>query len=48
MAVNVEEANAITKYVDSDGKLTVEGLRLLQLIVKMLKDHETRLTAGAL
>jgi len=48
MAVKIDEANAITRYVDADGKLTVEGLRLFQLIVKMLKDHETRLVAGGL
>lgn len=43
MAVKVETVNSITKYVTEDGKLTIEGIRLLQTIVEALADHETRL-----
>lgn len=35
----------MVRYVDAQGRLTREGMELLQRIVASLKDHETRLTA---
>lgn len=43
MAVKVEAVNSITKYVTPDGRLTTEGVRLLQTIVNAIADHETRI-----
>ena len=43
MAVKVEAVNSITKYMTEDGRLTIEGIRLLQTIAEALADHEVRL-----
>ena len=32
-------------YVEKDGRLTVDFLKLLQLWAAMLEDHEARITA---
>ena len=43
MAVEVKEPASLEVYVDADGKLTREGLKLLQQMVRAIKDHETRI-----
>ena len=43
MAIKVIDPSGYEKYVNEHGQLTLEGLRLLQLIVKMLRDHEDRI-----
>lgn len=41
--MNVEMPNSIQQYVDANGRLTLEGVKLLQRIVEALRDHEARL-----
>lgn len=45
MAVELFEPNLIEKYIDADGRLTIEGVKLFQRIIEMLRDHETRIEA---
>ena len=39
------EVNAILQYVMAQGTLTPEGMKLLQQIIAIIKDHEARITA---
>ena len=48
MAVQVPIPNDLEKYVKPDGRLTKEGLILLQQAVEKLQDHEDRLVANGL
>ena len=48
MTVSVDLPSSLVRYVDADGRLTIEGVKLLQRMVKALEDHETRLTGGGL
>lgn len=48
MTVQLFDPNLLERYVDENGRLTVEGLKLLAQMVAMLKDHESRLAAGSL
>ena len=41
----VQTPKAPVRYVDSDGRLTPEGMQLLLAVVARLNDHETRLSA---
>ena len=48
MAVKVEKPNTVERYVGPDGRLTIEGVKLLQRIVAAIDDHEARLVVGGL
>ncbi len=43
MAVEVKEPASLEIYVDNQGKLTREGLKLIQQMVRAIQDHETRI-----
>ena len=43
MTVKLLEPTLIEQYVDADGRLTIEGLKLLERIIAMLRDHEARI-----
>lgn len=45
MTVQVPIPASLVKYVKPDGRLTDEGLKLLERIVAKLDDHENRITA---
>ncbi len=45
MTVKLLEPNLVEKYIEADGKLTLDGVKLLDRIIAMLKDHEARITA---
>ena len=42
--MNVEQPNGIEQYVDKDGRLTLEGIKLLQRIVDALEELDARVT----
>ncbi len=46
MTVEVTAPSQDVVYVTKDGRLTLEGLRLLIQIIAKLEDHETRLLAA--
>ena len=48
MTVELKIPTRIQHLVDKDGRLTLEGLQILERMVAMLRDHEARLTAGGL
>jgi len=35
----------LVRYIDAEGKLTADGLRLFVLLLAMLDDHEARIAA---
>lgn len=43
MTVQVDLPNGLERYVTAEGRLTIEGLKLLTKIVRSLEDHEARL-----
>lgn len=43
MTVKLLEPTLIEQYVDKDGRLTIEGVKLLERIIAMLRDHEARI-----
>ncbi|WP_156025874.1 hypothetical protein [Sulfitobacter sp. 20_GPM-1509m] len=45
MTVEVKLPNAIEQYVGPDGRLTLEGVKLIQRLVRAIEDHEARITA---
>lgn len=45
MTVEVKQPNRLSALVDKDGRLTLEGLELLQRAIDAIRDHETRLEA---
>lgn len=48
MSVQVDLPSSLVRYVDENGRLTIEGVKLFQRMVKALEDHEARLTGGGL
>lgn len=45
MTVPVNDPNPLEKYVDANGRLTLEGLKLLQAAIRAIRDHEDRIVA---
>ncbi len=43
MSIQAKEPTNIEKYVDKDGRLTIDGLLYFQLVIRTLQDHEDRL-----
>lgn len=43
MSVELLEPSPIEQYVDEEGRLTIEGVKLLQRLVEALRDHESRI-----
>jgi len=43
MTVTVEQPNNIERYIDANGRLTLEGIKLFQRIVAAINDHEARI-----
>lgn len=43
MAVEVKEPASVETYVDNQGRLTREGLKMIQQMVRAIKDHEDRI-----
>jgi hypothetical protein len=43
--MNVEFPNAIERYVDSDGRLTLEGIKILQRLVLAVQSLDERVRA---
>lgn len=43
MAVIVKEPTNVEQYIDEQGRLTVDGMRLFQQMIRQLKDHEARI-----
>ncbi|MGB1390989.1 MAG: hypothetical protein ACPG61_19105 [Paracoccaceae bacterium] len=48
MTVTVELPSGLAPFVGPDGRLTIEGIKMLQRMVKALEDHEARLVGGGL
>ena len=44
MTVKLLEPALVERYVNADGTMTLEGMKLFQRMIDMLKDHETRIT----
>lgn len=45
MTVQLLEPTLAERYIDENGRLTIEGVKLLERIVAMLRDHEARIEA---
>jgi hypothetical protein len=45
VTVKLLEPVLIEQYIDADGRLTLEGMKLFERMINMLKDHEARITA---
>ena len=45
MTIQTKEPSAIERYIDSEGRLTIEGLKLFQQMLAKLDDHEARIEA---
>lgn len=43
--MSIPVASPLVKYVDADGKLTQEGLRLFVRVLAKIRNHEERLEA---
>lgn len=48
MALPLIKPEAFERYVDGDGRLTPEGMRMFLYLLAYVEDHEARLTAGGL
>lgn len=46
MTVYVELPQGAEKYVEADGRLTLEGLKLIQRLVEAIKGLDSRVTAA--
>lgn len=44
MAVQLLEPNLVERITDKEGRLTIEGVLILQRILEALRDHEARIT----
>jgi len=43
MSLKPLEPTLIEQYIDKDGRLTIEGVKLLDRIIAILRDHEARI-----
>lgn len=48
MALPLIRPQAFNQYVDKDGRLTPEGMRMFLYLLAYVEDHEARLVAGGL
>lgn len=45
MSITAKQPNGIEQYVDANGRLTLEGIKLLQRVVNDLNSLDARVTA---
>lgn len=43
--MRIPEVSDLVPYVTEDGRLTIEGMKLLRQVVAVLRDHEARVQA---
>lgn len=48
MAINPIDLDAVTKIVTDRSTATPELLKIIQQLIAIIRDHETRLTGGGL
>lgn len=48
MAIEPIDLNAITRIVNDDKTASIDMIKLVQQLVKIIRDHESRLAAGGL
>ena len=45
MTVQVDLPNDIERYVDPNGRLTIEGMKIIRKLALAVQDHEERIKA---